>query len=118
VVQPLAPSRQLRFPVSGLPIAPLDDGGCPIFVFRIGLASQNFVILSAAKNPRISHCRGIPKQGHTISKSALMGPGRGFARFYLAQEPDYGYAEEAKEGKPAEDVNEGPERGLALELLV
>ena len=47
-----------------------------------------------------------------------MGAGWGFAGFYLFEEPDDAYAEEAEEREPAEDVDEGPERGLATELLV
>src|SRR5258708_27634698 len=48
----------------------------------------------------------------------LVGAGGGFAWFYFFEEPDDAYAEEAKEGEPAEDVDEGPVGGLALQLLV
>ncbi len=48
----------------------------------------------------------------------LVGSGGGFAGFYFLEEPDDSYAEEAEEGKPAEDVYEGPVGGLALELTV
>src|SRR5229473_2700217 len=47
-----------------------------------------------------------------------MGSGGGFAGFYFFEEPDDAYAEEAEEGEPAEDVDEGPVGGLALELTV
>ena len=43
----------------------------------------------------------------------LVGSGRGFAGLYFFEEPDYAYAEEAEEGEPAEDVDEGPVGGLA-----
>ena len=48
----------------------------------------------------------------------LVGAGGRFAGFYFFEEPDYAYAEEAEEREPAEDVDEGPVGGLALELLI
>ena len=48
----------------------------------------------------------------------LVGAGGAFAGFYFFEEPDDAYAEEAEEREPAEDVDEGPVGGLALELLV
>jgi len=38
--------------------------------------------------------------------------------FYFFEEPDDAYAEETEEREPAEDVDEGPVGGLALELLI
>src|SRR5438445_3128032 len=49
---------------------------------------------------------------------ALVGSGGGFAGFYFFEEPDDAYAEEAEEGEPAEDVDEGPVGGLALQLQI
>src|SRR5258708_9952669 len=48
----------------------------------------------------------------------LVGAGGGFTGLYFFEEPDDAYAEEAEEGEPAEDVDEGPVGGLALELLI
>jgi hypothetical protein len=48
----------------------------------------------------------------------LVGGGGGFAGFYFFEEPDDADTEEAEEGEPAEDVDEGPVGGLALELLI
>ena len=47
-----------------------------------------------------------------------MGSGGGFAGFYFFEEPDDADAEEAEEREPAEDVDEGPVGGLALQLPV
>src|SRR5258707_2512091 len=47
-----------------------------------------------------------------------VGAGGGFTGLYFFEEPDDAYAEEAEEGEPAEDVDEGPVGGLALELLI
>ena len=41
-----------------------------------------------------------------------MDAGRGLAGFYFLEEPDQDDAGEAKEGQPAEDVDEGPVGGL------
>ncbi len=54
----------------------------------------------------------------TDSYRGLVGSGGGFAGFYFFEEPDDADAQEAEEREPAEDVDEGPEQGLALELLV
>src|SRR5271163_3520101 len=43
----------------------------------------------------------------------LVGAGWGFAGLHLFQEPDDADAEEAEEGEPTEDVDKGPEGGLA-----
>src|SRR5258708_18586881 len=48
----------------------------------------------------------------------LVGAGGGFAGFYFFEEPDDADAEEAEEREPAEDVDEGPVGGLALEFLI
>src|SRR5438552_4139791 len=53
-----------------------------------------------------------------IRTKALVGSDGGLAGFYFFEEPDDAYAEEAEEGEPAEDVDEGPGRGLALELQI
>jgi hypothetical protein len=51
--------------------------------------------------------------------AGLVSAGGGFfAGFDFAEEPDQAEAEEAEQGGPAKDVDEGPEQGLAAELLV
>ncbi len=52
------------------------------------------------------------------TNEGLVGSGGGFAGFYFFEEPDDSYTEEAEEGEPAEDVDEGPVGGLAAELAV
>ena len=49
----------------------------------------------------------------------LMGAGGGFSAWLdFLKQPDQAYAAEAEQGCPAEDVYEGPEEGLAADLLV
>src|SRR5271168_871441 len=48
----------------------------------------------------------------------LVGAGGRFAGLYFFEEPDDADAEETEEREPAEDVDEGPVGGLALELVV
>ena len=50
--------------------------------------------------------------------SALVGAGWGLAGLHLFQEPDDADADETEKREPTEDVDEGPESGLATELLV
>src|ERR1017187_2340962 len=47
-----------------------------------------------------------------------VGAGRGSARFDFLEQPRHGEAHKAEDRQPAEDVDEGPEGGLAAELAV
>src|SRR6185437_6971984 len=88
---------------------------------RAGLqpSSSVFTIHGALPHAGIERAVGAFSSFHIrYVETLLVGACGAFAWFYLLEEPDDDDAAEAEQGEPAEDVDEGPVEGLALELLV